>query len=308
MEITVARSGMLTTVQDLGRRGHRAAGVPLSGAMDAFALRVANLLVGNPEDAAGLECSLVGPELVFAADTLIAVTGATFDTISGWRPVMVRAGQRLKLGPARRGCRGYIAIAGGIEVPVILGSRSTYLRGGFGGLEGRALRDGDRISVPGATRRVADHWRIDERILPAYSADPIVRVVRGAQADEFGGVLIGTEFKILQQSDRMGVRLGGPRLVRIGGQDDLVSSAVAPGTVQIPPDGQPIILMADAQTIGGYPKAAHVISVDLPLVAQVRPGDRLKFAEVSLHEAQDLAHAREHVLAMLHEGLNQKLS
>ena len=308
MEIIVARSGMLTTVQDLGRRGHRAIGVPLSGAMDSFALRVANLLVGNPEDAAALECALVGPELVFHSDTLIAVTGATFEGIENWRPMVIRGGQRLKLGPARSGCRGYVAVAGGIDVPVVLGSRSTYLRGSFGGFEGRALHDGDRLTVAATSRRVAEHWRIDLRIVPAYSAEPTVRVVRGAQADEFGRVLYGTEFKILPQSDRMGVRLGGPRLARIGGQEDLVSSAVAPGTVQVPPDGQPIILMADAQTIGGYPKVAHVINVDLPLVAQLRPGDRLKFAEITLAEAQDLAREREHVLAMLHEGLNQKLS
>ena len=307
MEIAVARSGMQTTVQDLGRRGHRGVGVPLCGAMDSFAHRVANLLVGNPENAATLECALVGPDLIFGADALIAVTGAAFEAIPGWRPVEVRAGQRLTLGAARNGCRGYIAVAGGIDVPVVLGSRSTYLRGGFGGFEGRALHDGDRLAVQTVPHRVADHWRIDERILPAYSSEPTVRVVRGAQAEEFGRVLFGEEFKILPQSDRMGVRLGGPRLVRIGGKVDLVSSAVAPGTVQIPPDGQPIILMADAQTIGGYPKVAHVISVDLPLVAQLRPGDRVKFAEVSLAEAQDFAHAREHVLAILHEGLNQKI-
>jgi antagonist of KipI len=307
MEIKVIRGGMLTTVQDLGRRGHRAEGVPLSGAMDGFALRVANLLVGNPEDTAALECTLVGPELVFSAPAMVVVTGAEFESVPGWRPFVVPAGGRLKLGAARHGCRAYVAIAGGWDIAPVLGSCSTYLRAGLGGFEGRALRDGDVLRAPEVTRQMAGHWRIDERIFPAYSPAPTVRVVRGAHAEEFGGVLFDSEFKVMPQSDRMGLRLGGQRLARIGGAEELVSSAVAPGTVQIPPDGQPIILMADAQTIGGYPQAAHVISADLPLVAQLRPGDKLKFVEVPLNEAHQLALTREHVLAMLHEGLAQKI-
>ncbi|MDB6092811.1 MAG: urea amidolyase related protein [Verrucomicrobia bacterium] len=307
MEITVARSGMLTTVQDLGRRGHRSAGVPLSGAMDPFALRVANLLVGNPEDAASLECTLVGPELSFSSDTVVAVTGASFAAIPMWRPFVAKAGEKLKFGAAAAGCRGYLAVAGGMDIAAVLGSRSTFLRAKLGGFEGRALRDGDVLPAFGSARQVEAHWRIDPRILPAYSTAPTVRLVRGANADEFGRVLWESEFKVMPQSDRMGVRLGGPRLVRIGGTGEMISSAVAPGTVQIPADGHPIILMADAQTIGGYPQAGHVIAVDLPLVAQLRPGDRVRFAEISLGEAHRLTLAREHVLAMLHEGLAQKL-
>ena len=305
MEINVTRGGMLTTVQDLGRPGHRASGVPLSGAMDAFALRVANLLAGNAENTAALECTLVGPELVFSADTVVALGGAEFDGLSTWQPKVMRAGERLNLGATQRGARGYLAIAGGFEVTPVLGSRSTYLRAGFGGFQGRALRDGDVLTAPDVARHMSDHWRIDARILPAYSASPTVRVVRGAQLDDFGAALFEAEFKILPQSDRMGIRLGGSKLARIGAVE-LVSSAVAPGTVQVPADGQPIVLMADAQTIGGYPQAAHVISVDMPLVAQLRAGDRVRFTEVSLEEAQQLALARDHVLAMLHEGLNEK--
>ena len=194
MEITVIRSGMLTTVQDLGRPGHRAAGVPLGGPMDPFALRVANLLVGNPENAAGLECTLLGPELRFSADTIIALGGAEFDGLAAWQPKGVRAGERIKLGAARKGCRGYLAVAGGIDVPVVLGSRSTYGRGGFGGLDGRALRDGDVLPVADVARRLANHWQIDRRILPAYAESATVRVVRGAQLDEFGGALFAAEF------------------------------------------------------------------------------------------------------------------
>jgi antagonist of KipI len=273
--------------------------------MDACALRVANLLVGNPEGAAVLECTLVGPELVFSADAVIALGGAAFEGLESWRPTMISAGSRVKLGAARTGCRGYLAVAGGLEVPLVLGSRSTYLRAAFGGFQGRALRDGDVLATADVTRRVSNHWRIDPRILPAYSVAPTVRVVRGAQLDDFGAALFEAEFKVLPQSDRMGLRLGAAKLARIGAVE-LVSSAVAPGTVQVPPDGQPIILMADAQTIGGYPQAAHVISVDLSLVAQLRPGNRINFAEVALEEAQQLLRAREHDLAMLHEGLAQK--
>jgi antagonist of KipI len=181
------------------------------------------------------------------------------------------------------------------------------LRAGFGGLEGRALRDGDLLHVPATTRRVNEneHWRIDERILPPYSPHPTVRVLRGAQADEFDRTLLTAEFKVSPQSDRMGLRLTGPALERKS-VADIVSTAMAPGTVQAPPDGQPIVLMAEAQTIGGYPQVAHVIGVDQPLLAQVRPGDTVRFAETTLEEAHRLLAAREHVLAMLHGGLAQK--
>lgn len=311
MEANVVRAGMLTTVQDLGRRGHRGDGVPLSGAMDPLALRVANALVGNPEGAAVLEFTLVGPELEFSADVLVGLGGADCEGLRAWKPMRVRAGERFHLGPCVRGCRGYLAIAGGIDVVPVLGSRSTYLRGSFGGFEGRALHDGDvlkigRPRVPIPTSSTAS-WRIDPRVLPEYDASPTVRVLDGAQAGEFGEVLFEGEFKLSPQSDRMGLRLTGPRLARTSAVE-LLSSAVAPGTIQVPPAGQPIVLMADAQTIGGYPQAAHVISVDLPLVAQLRPGDSLRFVKVTLAEAQELALARERDLALLREGLAQKLA
>lgn len=303
--ITVVRAGMLTTVQDLGRRGHRAAGVPLSGAMDALALRVANLLVGNAENDAGLEFSIVGPELVFSAETVVAVSGGDFGALPRWQPVHMAAGERVNFGAARSGGRGYLAIAGGFRVEAVLGSRSTYLPAALGGRDGRALRDGDVLRAPGLARQVAGRWHIDERILPDYGAAPTLRIVRGAQADEFDGTLCSAEFKVTPQSDRMGVRLAGPALVRARA-GDLSSAPVAPGTIQVPPDGQLIVLMADAQTIGGYPQIAHVIDVDLPLVAQLRAGDRVRFCEVTLAVAHELAHARERALAMLREGLAQK--
>ncbi len=303
--LRIARAGMLTTVQDLGRTGHRAAGVPSGGAMDAFALRVANLLVGNAEDAAALELTLIGPEIIFSRDTVIAVTGAEFPGVPAWQPVTVKAGERLKLGPSVKGCRGYLAVAGGIKVEAVLGSRSTCLRAGFGGYDGRALHDGDVVGVTPAERSVEAHWQIDGRILPEYSAAVMVRVLRGAQAEEFDESWLGVEFRVTPQSDRMGMRLTGPVLVRTNGEE-LLSSAVGPGTVQVPPDGQPIVLMADAQTIGGYPQLAHVIGVDLPLMAQLRPGDTVRFQTVSLDEAHQLVLAREYALALLREGLAGK--
>lgn len=303
--LRVVRAGMFTTVQDLGRLGQRAAGVPSGGAMDVIAARVANLLVGNAEDAAGLELTLLGPEIEFLSDALIAVGGAEFSGVEAWRPVQVVAGQRIKFGAAVKGCRGYLAVAGGLAVPVVLGSRSTYVRAELGGMEGRALRAGDMVPVNAVARTVAEHWWVDPRILPEYGASPTVRVVRGAQAGEFGDAWLGAEWKVTPQADRMGMRLAGAALVRTGGRE-LLSAAVAPGTVQVPPDGQPIVLMADAQTIGGYPQLAHVISVDLPLLAQVRPGDRVRFQEVTLGDAHQLWLAREYALGMLREGLSQK--
>jgi antagonist of KipI len=303
----VLRPGLFTTIQDLGRRGHRAEGVPLGGAADPFTLRLVNSLVGNPEDAAALEFTLIGPELRFQHETIVALGGADFSAMPRWRPLKLAAGTRLNFGPARSGCRGYLAVAGGAGVEPVLGSGSTYVRGRLGGFEGRALAAGDVVPVPIAPREIRDHWRIDERILPRFSAHPIVRVLRGAQADEFGPEWLQAKFNVSSRSDRMGARLSGEAVSRATARE-LVSSPAAPGTIQVPPDGQPIVLLADAQTIGGYPQLGHVLSVDLPLVAQLRPGDTLQFQEVSLEAAQALIIARERTLALLREGLAQKLA
>jgi KipI family sensor histidine kinase inhibitor len=305
--VQVVRAGMFTTIQDTGRRGYRALGVPLSGAADPFALRLVNALVGNAEDAAALEFTLVGPELIFLRDVVIAVGGAEHDAVPRWRPLAVRAGSTLRLGPARAGCRGYLAIAGGIEVPAVLGSRSTYERAGLGGGSGRAVQDGDVLPVAAVHRRVQDRWRIDERILPEYSSSPVVRVVPGMHGGEFDAAGLTRSFRVSPQSDRMGIRLQGGALIRQSG-GELASMPVAPGTIQVPPDGQPIVLLADAQTIGGYPQVAHVATVDLPLVAQLRPGDSVGFRAIPLAEARALLVAREKSFALLREGLAQKLA
>jgi len=305
MEMKVIRAGMLTTVQDLGRRGHLAEGVPNGGAADRFALRVANLLVGNAEDAPALEITLTGPELEFAQAVWVAVCGARFEEMPAWRPLRVESGGRLKFGRRVLGCRAYLAVSGGIDVDAVLGGRGTFLAAGLGGFQGRALREGDFVRLLPSTLQPTGHWSIDERVLPSYSREPTVRVVPGAHGAEFGAGLYSGRFGVTPNSDRMGIRLDGPRLER-SARGDLISAAVAPGTVQVPPDGHPIVLMADAQTLGGYPRVAHAVSVDMPLLAQLAPGDGVRFIGSSVAEAHALAHAQEHRLALLRQGLAGK--
>jgi KipI family sensor histidine kinase inhibitor len=305
--LQILRAGMFTTVQDLGRRGYRAEGVPLSGAADPFALRVANLLVGNDENDAGLEFTLVGPEVKFVHDTVVALGGAEFPSIPRWRPVAIKGGTTLKIGPSRNGSRGYLAVAGGIDVPPVLGSRSTYVRARLGGHQGRRLINGDVLPLRDVQRPFRNHWRIDERIMPRYSSFAVVRVIPGEHAGQFDARWTDRVFKVSTQSDRMGVRMIGDALLRTL-TDDLISSVVAPGTIQVPPDGQPIVLLADAQTIGGYPQIAHVIAVDLPVMAQLRPGDEVRFILVTLDDARELIAAQERAIGLLREGLAQKFA
>ncbi len=307
MEIRVISAGMMTTVQDLGRRGHLAQGVPIGGAADPVALRLANLLVGNAEDLAALEITLTAPELEFEKDGWISVCGARFEGIPSWRPFRVHAGDRLKFGTRLQGCRAYLSICGGIDVESVMGGRGTFLPGGFGGFEGRALRDGDVIRSVPSERLLSGHWSIDERILPQYSREPTVRVTPGSQAAEFGEALYAERFLVTARSNRMGIRLEGVPITRTTGEE-LISSAVAPGTIQVPPDGNPIVLMADAQTLGGYPRIAHVASADIPLLAQLAPGDYVRFKRSTVQEAHALARAEEHRLALLRQGLAAKIT
>lgn len=306
MEMKVIRGGMLTTVQDLERPGLRAAGVPSGGAMDGWALRLANLLVGNAEQAAGLEMTLVGPQIEFTKNAVIAVAGMMAGAPEPWRPHRVRAGERLSLGRLMNGCRAYLAVAGGIDVPEVLGGRGTDLRAGWGGWQGRALKEGDVLPVGLAgVAPLVGNWRLDPEVYPTQANQPVLRFLPGAQADEFSPDWSRGEFVVQPQSDRMGLRFKGPMLTR-NSKKELISTAVMPGTVQVPPDGQPIVLGVDAQTIGGYPQLAHVISVDLSVLAQLRPGDPVHFQEVSLAEAHRLLRAREEMMAILREGLAQK--
>jgi len=310
--VEVLKPGALTTVQDLGRVGFLHSGVPGGGAMDRLAARVANLLVGNPANAAVLETTMAGPVLHFNADMLVAVCGAKFSGVPAWQPMVLKAGEKLSLSDLETGCRGYVAVAGGLVVPPTMASASTYLRAGLGGLEGRTLRKGDRLTIGQAAHAIpvdVDRWHISPTVLPAYSTQPIVRVVRGAQWEWFAEKaqyeFFQGRYSVLPKSDRMGLRLIGTEL-KLSAAREMTSEPVAFGSVQVPPEGQPIVLMADRQTIGGYPRIAEVISVDLPLLAQLRPGDRLLFTLVSLEEAQALLLAEEHALSRLQEGLTEK--
>jgi antagonist of KipI len=325
MNIRVESAGFLSSVQDLGRPGFRQSGVPLGGALDSHALRVANALVGNGDEAAGLEVTFGTLRLSFADDRAIAWCGAPFSVRVGDQPIPagrvaeVRAGRELTMIAPTSGGRAWLAISGGIDVPLVLGSRATDLRGNFGGLEGRALRDGDMIGLGKEARlpsrppqsngglETAAPWGAPAGWAALGKGEPILRVVRGTDWDRFTAAaqrsLVSGRFTVTRDSDRMGVRLEGPELERCD-HGDLLSEAVAPGTIQVPPNGKPIVLLNDCQTVGGYPKIAHVITVDLPLAAQLFPGDTVRFGEVTLAEAQMLLREREQDFARFRVGLS----
>lgn len=325
MTLRITGAGLQTTIQDLGRPALQHAAIPGSGAMDRLACRAANVLIGNDENAAVLETTLMGPAIVFESRTLFALAGADLNaTLDGrrvplWHPVVAAPGALLRFAQPALGCRTYIAVAGGIDVPLVFESRSTYLRGGFGGLDGRALRAGDRLecNAPSPLSRaiaasldgdasVVARWSLGVTLRPPYADDVTVRVVPGAHAallDDASGVLLEeARFRISSRSDRMGYRLEGKPLA-LRQPTELLSEGVAFGTVQLPPGGAPIILMADRQTTGGYPRIAEVASVDLPLIAQLKPGDALRFRVISLADAQRLYLAQEAELAQARAGI-----
>jgi biotin-dependent carboxylase-like uncharacterized protein len=291
--IRVLEPGALTTVQDLGRRGQLRYGIPPSGPVDHAAFVTANRLAGNGDGAAALECTVLGPRFEAAAACAMAVTGADMPlTVNGseapaWTTLALRAGDVVKLGAARAGVRAYLAFSGGLDVPPVLGSRSTYLRGRLGGLEGRALRKGDRLPLFAAPPPPARRARA--RLIPDYGRDPEIRVVLGPQADRFTedglGAFLGSEYEMLPQSDRMGARLRGPRIGHVRGHD-IISDGIALGSLQVPGDGQPIALLVDRQSTGGYTKIATVVSFDIGRLGQVKPGRRLRFRAIGLDEAQ----------------------
>ena len=295
--LEVIKPGLLTTVQDKGRWGYQCYGVAVAGAMDLFALASANRLVGNSEEAAGLEMTLMGPTLRFHRETIFAVAGADLgprlngEPISSWTSHLARSGALLDFAGRKSGLRAYLAVSGGIGVPPVMGSRATYLLGRFGGLEGRPLKPQDRIPLlpPGQSQDFTPRV-FPEDLRPRYRKNPTLRVVRGPFDDFFSRetteAFFSTEYRIASQSDRMGYRLQGEPLRR-GKPGELISCGLANGTVQVPPDGQPIILLADRQSIGGYPIIATLILADLPLIAQCAPGDRVRFSPITIDEARE---------------------
>ncbi|MFE4570290.1 5-oxoprolinase subunit C family protein [Paenibacillus chitinolyticus] len=336
MSLLVENPGLYTTVQDTGRFGFRRFGFVSGGAMDTLSMQAANILAGNPRHAAVLEWTLQGPRLLLRQDTLAAWCGpelavyAGGTPVPGWRPVYIRAGTTLTLGSGRNGCRGYLALAGGFDVPLALGSRSTYTRAGLGGLEGRPLQAGDEL-LPGRPSPAAERmtaglrlqasaedndvraaaWEASWAVRPGGTGGnpAVLRVVRGSETGRFKeglDALTASVYRVQPQSDRMGCRLQGPAL-ELSVPGELVSESTAPGTIQVPPDGQPIVLAADSQTTGGYPRIGHVISADLPVLGQLAPGASVRFAEVTLHEAQAELMRQEMNLRLLQTGVRARM-
>lgn len=323
--IEILRPGALATVQDLGRQGVRRFGVGTAGALDPVALAVGNLLAGNRRDAAGIEFTLGRAAVRFHADLRIAMTGAECcadidgRSLPAWHAATVRAGSTLTLRPPREGGRAYLCVSGGIDVPPVMGSRSTDLRAGFGGYEGRALREGDRLpvgqseidvgctaSADTAVGVLSPAWALPGRAVGRALA---IRLLPGLEYDQFDAdaqqALWHGHWTLTPQSNRIGFRLQGRPLSRRDGYRDteLLSHGVVPGVVQVPPGGQPIVLMTDAQTTGGYPKIGVVIEADLWRLAQAPLGAALRFVRVTLEEASEASAQLERYLARIETAL-----
>jgi biotin-dependent carboxylase-like uncharacterized protein len=309
--VHVVKPGLLTTVQDRGRCGFQALGVSVAGPMDPTSHRLANAMAGNIGDAAALEVTAIGPELLFEESRLVAIAGAAFEVFLDGRLVpsagalAVSAGSTLRFGRRLRGTRAYVAVAGGIDTPKVLGSRATHLPSAMGGLNGRALRIGDRLPCGLARQRPAPDN--DCQTLPDGAATRLpdgratLRVLAGPQADRFSAgaldALQSGPYKIANNSNRMGFRLEGPRLAHAHGAD-VISDATPLGVVQVPASGEPILLMADRQTTGGYAKLATVIAADIGLAGQLGPGDTIEFAVCTLRDAMAALIAQEqHLMA-----------
>ena len=292
MSIIVVQAGPLTTIQDKGRFGYQRSGIGQAGAMDQEAYAAANKLAGNLPGAAVLEMTMLGATLRFTEKYRCALTGAEMEAkLDGvpqerYKSFTVEAGQTLVLGFAKTGLRGYLAVQGGIEVPKVLGSRSTDIKSHLGGLEGRALKNGDELEVGEGDGM---HPIYTSLPVPDYPEEVVVRAILGPQDDYFtekgNETFFKTSYAVTPQSDRMGIRLEGAAIENKAGVD-IVSDGITFGSVQIPANGMPIVLMADHQTAGGYAKIATVVSADLPKLAQLKPGQRVSFRQCSVLEAQ----------------------
>ena len=297
MGIYIMSGGLLTTVQDLGRYSYQQQGISPSGAMDSRSFRLANYLVGNQENEAGLEVTLLGPRIQFTNGTVFAVTGADMtpclndQPVEMYRAIQVTAGDILSFRELKSGCRSYIAFAGGLDIPLVMGSRSTLLRGAIGGYEGRKLKTGDNIGLRYPVSQLPD---LESRVIPAedFTGEKVtLRVLLGPQEERFTSEGIATllreAYVVTPQSDRMGYRLEGPT-IQHKTDANIITDGIALGSIQVPGNGKPIIMMADRQSTGGYTKIANVISVDIPRLAQCKPGTQIYFQQVTLEEAHCL--------------------
>lgn len=307
----VITPGAFTTVQDLGRYGFQKVGLPICGALDTYAFRLANLLVGNPDNCAGLEITVMGPRLKILAGADIAVTGAEMamtlneTPVAGWRSLRVKPGDILEIHQIKTGCRAYLALTGGIDVPVVMGSRCTYVGGKIGGFKGRPLQAGDLIESNPA-QLLKSPKQLPEKYTPHYPTEITLRAIPGPQDDFFReglDVLFASAFMVTAKADRMGYRLQGPSIsVREDMPKSIISEPTMPGGIQIPADQQPIILLVE-QTVGGYNKIATVISSDLPKVAQATPGDTIHFEKITLEKAHAAVQEAQKQMGQIAENL-----
>lgn len=294
MSIKVLSAGPLSTIQDAGRFGYLKSGIGTSGVMDREAYDTANRLLQNTNGEAVIETTLMGPTLLFDQDCICCITGADMmpmldgQSVPMYQPFLIKAQQTLSFSFAVNGCRGYLAFAGGIDVPLALGSRSTNLKCRLGGYQGRALQTDDILSIGSSNANASDLLH-NAAPKPSFSSSVTVRVIEGPQAEYFTDqgkqTFYGRSFAVAPESDRMGYRLDGPGVESKDGVD-IVSDGIAYGAVQIPPNGKPIILLSDRQTTGGYAKIATVVSKDIPKIAQLKPGDQIRFQRVELTQIQ----------------------
>ena len=308
--LEILSPGPLTTIQDRGRFGFGQYGVPPSGALDSFSLRVGNILVGNEAGEACLEITLMGLVARALEDLVVAVTGADLapringDMLPMWHSLGVKKGDHLSFKGPESGCRAYLAVGGGIRVPLVMGSRSTNLSARFGGLEGRPLQRGDvlKCASPHFHSGAAGRF-LPPDVVPKYHSESVIRILPGPHDDHFSegawDRFLTTAYEVTRHADRTGIRLAGPGIhTKEGYSESVLSEGVVPGAIQVPGDGQPIIILNETVT-GGYRKIATVVSADLPLLAQLKPGDTVRFAKVSLEEAISALRNMEDVIADL---------
>lgn len=308
-KIKIIKAGLFTTIQDKGRWGYQRFGMSVAGSMDHFATRVANMLVGNDEYAEVLECTFLGPEIEFMCDEIISLTGANMNPkINGepvlmWTSLRIKEGDKLSFSGVVSGLRTYIAFSRGLNVPEVMGSRSTFVRGNLGGLDGRKLVNGDEIDL-GQNKLASTGSYLPNRFIPRYERENTIRVVMGPQDDHFTDealeTFLNSTYNVTSEADRMGYRLDGPKIVHKTGAD-IISDGIVFGSIQVPGHGSPILMMADRATTGGYTKIATVITPDLAILAQMGPGWSMNFKKVSVYESHDLYREYENKFNLIKE-------
>jgi len=311
MGIKILNPGLLTTVQDAGRIGYQQFGVPVAGAMDPRSMKIANILLGNKEDEAVLECTMMGPQIEFTETNTICITGANLNPmvdgqpIATYKAVVINAGSVLKFAGIKSGCRAYIAFAGGLDIPVVMGSRSTYMKAKIGGFRGRKLEKDDEIGFRAADANLkgVQFRSISPEFVPRQVYD--IRVIMGPQDDMFTekgkNTFLTETYTVTQEFDRMGCRLDGTEIEHSSETGDIISDGIAMGAIQVPTAGKPIIMLADRQTTGGYTKIANVITADFRVISQLKMGDKIHFVSVTVAQAQDALLTERKALVCLKE-------